>query len=65
MNKQLEHEIKKDKQIWKFCAYGFLKNLQFFEPYLFIYLLGKGMNLFDIGILFGGDLRFWGSRFCV
>jgi len=53
LNKQLEHEIKKDKQIWKFCAYGFLKNLQFFEPYLFIYLLGKGMNLFDIGILFG------------
>ncbi|WP_240840663.1 MFS transporter [Acidaminobacter sp. JC074] len=53
MDKQLQLEIKKDRQIWKFCAYGFLKNLQFFEPYLFIYLLGKGMNLFDIGILFG------------
>ncbi len=44
-------EIKSDKQIWKFCFYGLLKNLRFFEPYLFIYLLGLGMNLFQIGIL--------------
>jgi len=53
MDKQLQADIKSDKQIWKFCAYGFLKNLQFFEPYLIIYLLGRGMNLFNIGILFG------------
>lgn len=53
MDRQTEIAIKKDRQVWKFCAYGFLKNLQFFEPYLFIYLLGKGMNLFDLGILLG------------
>ena len=45
-------EIKKDKQIWKFCFYGLLKNLKFFEPYLLIYLMSLGMNLFKIGILF-------------
>lgn len=44
--------IKKDKQIWKFCFYGLLKNLKFFEPYLLIYLLGMGIDLFKIGILF-------------
>lgn len=44
-------EIKKDKQIWKFCFYGLLKNFKFFEPYLFIYLMAMGMNLFQIGTL--------------
>jgi len=45
-------KIKKDPQIWKFCFYGLLKNLKFFEPYLLIYLLGIGFNMFIIGILF-------------
>lgn len=45
-------EIKKDKQIKKFCAYGFLKDLQFFEPYLLIYLIASGLNLFQIGLLY-------------
>lgn len=43
--------IKADGQIRKFCAYGFLKDLRFFEPYLLIFLLGKGIGLFEIGIL--------------
>ncbi|MCM1988479.1 MFS transporter [Oceanirhabdus seepicola] len=41
--------IKKDKQVWKFCFYGFFKNLKFFEPYLIVYLLSMGLNLIDIG----------------
>jgi MFS family permease len=44
--------IKKDVQIWKFCFYGFFKNLKFFEPYLLIYLLGMKLSLFQIGLLF-------------
>ncbi|MCK5768339.1 MAG: MFS transporter [Candidatus Atribacteria bacterium] len=45
--------IKQNKQIKKFCLYGFLKNLRFFEPYLYIYLLQViGLNLFQIGTLF-------------
>lgn len=49
---QIYDDIKRDKQIWKFCFYGLLKNLKFFEPYLLIYLLGMGLNFFKIGILF-------------
>lgn len=45
-------DIKKEPMIWKFCMYGFLKNLEFFEPYLLIYLIGMGLNLFQIGLLF-------------
>lgn len=45
-------QIRKDPQVWKFCFYGFLKNLKFFEPYLYVYLLGTGINLFQIGLLF-------------
>ncbi len=44
--------IKKDRQIWKFCLYGFFKNLKFFEPYLYIYFLALSFSLFHIGILF-------------
>ena len=51
--KTIYRDIKKDNQIKKFCLYGFLKNLRFFEPYLYIYLLQVvGLNLFQIGTLF-------------
>lgn len=43
--------IKKDRQIGKFCLYGFLKDLKFFEAYLIIYLMAMQMDLFQIGIL--------------
>ncbi len=48
----LYRKIKKDFQIWKFSFYGLLKNLRFFEPYLYIYLLNLNFSLFHIGILF-------------
>jgi len=44
--------ILKDWQIKKFSAYGFLKDLKFFEPYLLIYLMGNNITLLQIGILF-------------
>lgn len=48
-----EHlDILKDRQIWKFRFYGFFKNLKFFEPYLMIYLIGQGLSLFQIGMLY-------------
>lgn len=43
--------IKKDIQVKKFGYYGLLKNLQFFEPYLYVYLLSLDVNLFHIGLL--------------
>ena len=51
MNDELRKDILKDYQIKRFCAYGFLKNLKFFEPYLIIYLMGNNINLFQIGVL--------------
>ncbi|MDA3813428.1 MAG: MFS transporter [Candidatus Cloacimonetes bacterium] len=44
--------IKKDPQIWKFGFYGFFKNLKFFEPFLIIFLMQSGLNLFQIGLLY-------------
>lgn len=52
MDDLLIKEIKSNNQIKKFSAYGFLKNLKFFEPYLIIYLLENGYSLFQIGLLY-------------
>src|SRR6056297_3952494 len=52
INAEIKKIIKKDKMIWKFCLYGFLKNLRFFEPYLVIFLLSIELDLFSIGILY-------------
>jgi MFS family permease len=51
MDKALKRQILKDTQIKKFCLYGFLKDLRFFEPYLVIYLLSNDLTLLKIGIL--------------
>lgn len=51
MDKQIRLAIIKDKQVKKFSAYGFLKNLTFFEPYLLVYLMGNGISLLQIGLL--------------
>jgi MFS family permease len=39
-------------QYYKFSAYGFLKNLRFFDAFLMLYLLEKGMSYSEIGILY-------------
>ena len=39
-------------QYFKFCMYGFLKNLRFFEPFLLLILLGKGLSYLEIGTLY-------------
>lgn len=44
--------IKKDKQYRKFQAYGFLKNLRFFEPFMILFYLASGLNYLQIGILY-------------
>jgi len=47
MNPQL-----KNNQYRKFCAYGFLKNLRFFDAFLILFLIDKGMTYTQIGILY-------------
>lgn len=42
----------KDKQYYKFCLYGFLKNLRFFEPFFILFFLSKGLTFLQIGSLY-------------
>lgn len=44
-------EIRKQPIMWKFQFYGFFKNLQFFEPFIYIIFIAWGYSLFQIGIL--------------
>ncbi len=49
--KEIYDEIKKNPLVWKFCFYGFFKNLKFFEPYLLIMFLVLGYNMVTWGFL--------------
>lgn len=44
--------IEKTLQYYKFCAYGFLKNLRFFDAFLLLFFREKGLTYFEIGILY-------------
>ena len=35
----------------RFCLYGFLKNQKYYEPFLVLAFLEKGLSFFDIGLL--------------
>ena len=42
----------KDLQYYKFCLYGFLKNLRLFEPFLILFLESKEITYTQIGLLY-------------
>jgi len=44
--------FEKDLQFRKFQLYGFLKNLRFFEPFLMLFFLEKGITFLEIGTLY-------------
>jgi len=44
--------IQKDRQFYRFSAYGFLKNLRFFEPFIILIFRAAGLSFFQIGLLF-------------
>lgn len=44
--------ITKNRQYYKFCLYGFLKNLRFFEAFFILFLIEKGFSFSQIGILY-------------
>lgn len=44
--------ITKNLQYYKFCLYGFFKNLRFFDAFILIYFLDKGLNFTLIGVLY-------------
>lgn len=42
----------RDLQYAKFSAYGFLKNLRFFEPFMILFLLAQGLSYVQVGTLY-------------
>lgn len=42
----------KDRQYYQFCAYGFLKNLRFFEAFLLLFFIENGVSYTQIGLLY-------------
>ncbi len=42
----------KNKQYYKFCTYGFLKNLRFFDAFFILLLIDKGVTFTNIGIMY-------------
>ena len=44
--------MKKDLQYYKFSFYGFFKNLRFFESFLILFFLEKGLTYVEIGFLY-------------
>ncbi len=44
--------FKKDTQYYKFCLYGFFKNLRFFDAFLILFFLENGLSFFEIGLLY-------------
>ena len=42
----------KNLQYYKFCLYGFLKNLRFFEPFLLLFFLSRDLEYWQIGLLY-------------
>lgn len=42
----------KNLQYAKFCAYGFLKDLRFYEPFMLLVFLDKGLCYLEIGTLY-------------
>ncbi len=45
-------KIPKDVQFYKFCGYGFFKNLRFFDPFIMLFFREVGLSFLQIGLLF-------------
>ncbi|MEL6591144.1 MAG: MFS transporter [Bacteroidota bacterium] len=45
-------QFAKDRQYYKFCAYGFLKNLRLYDAFLLLFLLENGLSYTQIGLLY-------------
>jgi len=45
-------DINRNLQFYKFSLYGFLKNLRFFDAFLILFLVEKGLSYTQIGILY-------------
>ena len=48
----MKQRIQKNLQYYKFSFYGFFKNLRFFESFLILFFLEKGLSYIEIGFLY-------------
>ena len=48
----MSSKIKYDLQIIKFAAYGFFKNLRFFDPFIILFFKEQGITYLQIGMLY-------------
>ncbi len=44
-------QLPADRQLFRFCLYGFLKNQQYYEPFLILAFLDRGLSFTQIGAL--------------
>ncbi|MFO7780135.1 MAG: hypothetical protein R6W94_00755, partial [Spirochaetia bacterium] len=51
----MKETFPRDLQYAKFSAYGFLKNLRFFEPFMILFLLGQGLSYLQVGTLYAAN----------
>ncbi|TRX65938.1 MFS transporter [Carboxylicivirga sp. M1479] len=45
-------EVIKNKQYYKFCFYGFFKNIRLFDPFLLMFFIDRGVSFTEIGVLY-------------
>jgi len=48
----MTQRIPHDLQFYKFCAYGFFKNLKFFDPFIILFFREMGLSFLQIGLLY-------------
>ncbi len=48
----MNNSFRKDLQYFKFCLYGFFKNLRLFDAFIMLFFLEKGISFLEIGILY-------------
>ncbi len=48
----MAENIRRDRLLWRFSLYGFLKNQQYYEPFFLLVLRSKGLSFFQIGMLY-------------
>ena len=48
----MSKQYQKNLQYYKFCVYGFLKNLKFFDPFLILFFIDMGLSFLQIGTLY-------------
>ncbi len=49
---ELRKKIPRDRLFFQFSAYGFLKNLRFFDPFIILIFRSYGLSYLEIGLLY-------------